>query len=154
MANTYTKIYLHLIFAVKGRVSLISPLFQGRIYDYMCKVVISMGHDIVALGGIENHVHLLIRYNPAQQLSELVRELKVSTTKMINTNKLSMGKFGWQRGYGCFSHSPSQVCGVTKYINNQYDKRQDNTQNHIGIAYSKNASEQIIVYVGIYSRCH
>ena len=119
MANTYSKIYLHVIFAVKGRESLLANDIQPRIFQYMRTVVSDMGHTMVAVGGIENHVHLLLQYHPSQPLPDLIKQLKTATTKLINANKLTVKKFAWQRGYACFSYSPSHVDAVRNYILNQ-----------------------------------
>lgn len=119
MSNTYTKIYLHIIFAVKNREFLLSPVAQQSLHLYLAKMLATSGHYPVAIGGVENHVHILIDYKPTQAIPDLVRELKVASAKMINTNHLIPFQFAWQRGYGCFSYSPSQIEQVKQYILHQ-----------------------------------
>lgn len=121
MSNTYTKIYLHLIFAVKGRESLIPTLAQPNIHAYMAGVLRRSGHYPIIIGGTDNHVHILIDYTPTKLLPDTVRELKVSTTKFINTQGIIPYMFAWQRGYSCFSHSQSQIEAVKEYIRRQYE---------------------------------
>ena len=119
MANTYTRIYLHLIFAVKGRESLLPIYIQPRVHAYMTSILNNLGHHPIAVGGIDNHVHILLGYSPTQSIPDLARELKVSTTKFINTNGFIPFVFNWQRGYSCFSYSQSQVEAVKQYIRHQ-----------------------------------
>ena len=119
MANTYTKIYLHIVFAVKDREALLPPLLQKRIYSYMATVLRDKGHFPVTIGGTENHVHILIDYAMSQPIPDMVRELKTCVTKLINTNHLIPFQFAWQRGYACFSYSASQVAAVKNYIDHQ-----------------------------------
>ena len=98
MSNTYTKIYLHIVFAVKDREALLPPLTQDRVHSYMATVLRDKGHFPVAIGGTENHVHILIDYNLSQPIPDMVRELKTSVTKFINSNHLIPFQFAWQRG--------------------------------------------------------
>lgn len=121
MSNAYTKIYLHLIFAVKGRQGLIPEHLQPAVHNYMAGVLQKFGHYPVEIGGIENHVHILVEYSPSQPLADMIRDLKIATTKFINTRCLIPGKFNWQRGYACFSYAPSQIDAVRKYIANQHE---------------------------------
>ncbi len=92
---------------------------QQRIHLYFSKMLYNMGHFPIAIGGIDNHIHILVDYNPAQPIPDMVRELKTASTKMINSNQCIPFLFGWQRGYSCFSHSPSQIAVVKKYIEHQ-----------------------------------
>ena len=120
MANTYIRIYLHLVFAVKNRDALISPYREKQIHSYMAGTLYKLNHKPIIVGGIEDHVHILLSYNPNQTLPDLVKELKTGTTKFINNNHLCTFKFEWQRGYACFSYSHSMVDKVYKYIENQH----------------------------------
>lgn len=119
MANTYTKIYLHVVFAVKDREALLPMALQERIHKYMATVMRDMGHFPIAIGGTENHVHILVDYKLVQPIPDMVRELKIAVTKLINSNHLIPFQFAWQRGYACFSYSSSQVPAVKNYINKQ-----------------------------------
>lgn len=120
MANTYIKIYLHLVFAVKNREALISPYQEGQIHAYMAQALNNMGHKALIVGGTDDHVHILVNYNPSQPLPTMVRDLKTATTKFINTHHLCTFKFEWQTGYACFSYSHSLVDKVYNYIKNQH----------------------------------
>lgn len=119
MSNTYTKIYLHLVFAVKQRECMISPHIQQRLHLYFASILTQAGHYPVAIGGTDDHIHLLIDYKPTQPIPNMVRELKVASAKLINTHYMIPFSFSWQRGYGCFSYAPSQIENVKNYVLNQ-----------------------------------
>ncbi len=119
MANTYININLHIIFAVKNRESLIPPHWQGRIYSFLGGILSNKGHIPIAIGGTDNHVHIFFAYKPTDPLPDLVRDLKINTTKFINENRITPFRFNWQAGYACFSYSHSHIDKVTAYIQNQ-----------------------------------
>lgn len=121
MANTYTKIYLHIVFAVKSRESFIPITIQQRIHLYMAGQLKNMGQYPVAIGGVDDHVHLLIDHRPNISVADIVKQLKTSTAKLINDNHLLLFNFVWQRGYSCFSYSASQVADVKRYILQQHE---------------------------------
>lgn len=121
MANTYIKIYLHLIFAVKHRNSLINPFWQNRLYDYISGIIKNKGSYPIKIGGTDDHIHLLISYSPETPLPDLVRDIKSMSSRFINEAHLSPFRFEWQKGYACFSYSQSQIEHVSKYIINQYE---------------------------------
>lgn len=127
MANTYSKIHLHIVFAVKGRESMLAPHCLPRIHRFMASTINNMGHHAIAVGGIENHVHILFSYNLTQNIADLVRELKVTTTKFINEQHLTPFLFSWQRGYSCFSYSASHIDDVKRYIENQFEHHKNIT---------------------------
>ncbi len=116
MANTFVQIYLHLVFAVKKRESLIAPPLQPQIHAYAAEALRKRGHVPVAVGGTSDHIHILFKYNPKELIPDLVRDLKVWLSKLINDYRMCVFKFEWQKGYGCFSHSHSQIETVKKYI--------------------------------------
>lgn len=119
MANSFTQIYLHIVFSVAYRNALISDKFKDDLYKYISGGIKNQGHHVIAIGGTADHIHILIRYNVTQNLPQLIQSLKVQSTKWINENKLSRFRFAWQNGYGAFSYSQSQVDVVTNYILNQ-----------------------------------
>ncbi len=119
MANTYTQIYIHTVFAVEGRQSLITKEHKVEIYKYMTSVVQNQKQKIMAINGVPDHVHLLIGLRPDIALSDLVRDVKAASSSLINDKRWVKGHFHWQRGFGAFSYSRSQVSTVAKYIENQ-----------------------------------
>ena len=119
MANTFTQIYIHFVFAVQNRISLIQPEWKDELYKYITGIVQKNGHKVIAINGVANHVHIFIGYKPHQLIPELMQDVKGSSSKWINEKKFIKGKFNWQESYGAFSYSHSQIDQVVKYINNQ-----------------------------------
>ena len=118
MANTYTQIYMHVIFAVKGRESVICPEWQDELYRYMAGALKNHGHTPYTINGVEDHVHLLFGMTPKESLSDLVQSLKIQTTKYIK-EQFGCLNFAWQSGFGAFSYSKSFLPAVSNYISNQ-----------------------------------
>lgn len=119
MPNTYTKIYLHLVFAVKNRESLINSKWKDELYKYITGIIQNNGHKLIAINGTANHIHIAIGYKQTQLLPDLMQDIKGSSSKWINENRFVRGKFNWQTGYGAFSFAHSQIDKVVKYIVNQ-----------------------------------
>ena len=119
MANTFTQIYLHLVFAVQNRVSLIQSEWKDELYKYITGIVKNNKHKLIAINGMPNHVHIAVGYKPHQLIPDLLQDIKGNSSKWINEKKLVYGKFSWQAGYGAFSFSHSQIDAVAKYIINQ-----------------------------------
>ncbi|HEY4754473.1 MAG TPA: IS200/IS605 family transposase [Ignavibacteriaceae bacterium] len=119
MANTFTQIYIHLVFAVQNRISLIQPTWKDELYKYLTGIVQKNGHKLISINGTANHLHLAVGYKPHQLIPELLQYLKGYSSKWINEKKFVRGKFSWQEGYGAFSFSHSHLNQVVKYINNQ-----------------------------------
>ena len=119
MANTYTQIHLQLVFAVKFRAAVIDSSWKEELYKYMTGIVQEQKHKMIIINGVADHVHLLIGFKPHQSLSELMQDVKGSSSKWINERKLTRSKFNWQEGYGAFSYSNSDLPNVIRYIQNQ-----------------------------------
>lgn len=119
MADAFSQIYLQIVFAVKNRESMIQPVFEEKLHKYITGIAQGQGHKMLAIGGMPDHIHLFIGMNPSQAVSDLVREIKKSSTKFINEQKLSKYTFSWQAGYGVFSYSRSHRDTVCNYILNQ-----------------------------------
>jgi putative transposase len=119
MANTYTQIHIHFVFAVKFRDGIIQYKWKEDLYKYMSGIIQNNNHKLLAINGMSDHIHILIGLRPAQSISDLMKEVKQSSSKWINQNKLTNGHFEWQEGYGAFSYSKSQINQVVSYIQNQ-----------------------------------
>jgi len=119
MANTFTQIYLHIVFAVQNRISLIKPEWKDEVYKYITGIVQNNGHKLIAINGTANHLHIALGYKPHQLIPDLMQDIKGHSSKWINEKKFVRGKFAWQAGYGAFSFSHSQIDIVVNYINNQ-----------------------------------
>ena len=119
MANTYTQCYFHLIFAVKNRDALIGKEWKDELEMYITGIIQNHRHKMLAIGALPDHVHILIGYNLNQLIPDLVEEIKTSSNSWIKGKRLSKFKFEWQKGYGAFTHSHSQIDTVVKYILSQ-----------------------------------
>jgi putative transposase len=119
MANTYNQIYIHIVFTVKGRQNVIQKGWKEELYMYISGIVKSKEQKLFAIGGMPDHIHILVSISPRITISDLVREIKSNSSKWINERKFVRGKFQWQEGFGAFSHSKSNLDKVIDYINNQ-----------------------------------
>lgn len=119
MANTYTQIYIQIVFAVKGRQNLISKENREELHKFITGIVSNRGQKLFAVFAMPDHVHILVSIGPIIALSDLVRDIKAGSSKFINDKKWMNEKFSWQEGYGAFSYSKSGVDSVVKYILNQ-----------------------------------
>ncbi len=119
MANTYSQLYIHFVFAVKYRAASINVLWEERLHKYITGIIQNNGHKLLAINSVPDHIHLLVGLNPKQSISELMQLVKGDSAEFINKEKLAIGKFQWQDGYGAFSYSHSQISSVVKYIINQ-----------------------------------
>jgi putative transposase len=119
MPGTFTQIYIHIVFAVKGRNSLINPSWEEELYKYISGIVRNKDQKMIAINGMPDHIHILIGMRPSCCLSDLVREIKKSSNEFIKEKKFTMFKFQWQEGFGAFSCSDSALDAVVGYINNQ-----------------------------------
>jgi putative transposase len=119
MANTNTQLYIHIIFAVKGRERIIPKVHKEELQKYATGIITNRKHKLLAINFMSDHVHILIGYQPSQPLPDLIRDIKAITSKQINERDRIKGRFEWQEGYGAFSYSKSQIDEVVHYIQNQ-----------------------------------
>ena len=117
--STFSQIYIQVVFAVRGRNSLIAQSWEEELYKYITGIITNKGQKLIAINGMPDHIHLLIGMKPSCCLSDLVREIKKASNSFINEKKFSKFKFEWQEGYGAFSYSHSSLDNVIAYIQNQ-----------------------------------
>jgi REP element-mobilizing transposase RayT len=127
MPNTYSQIYIQLIFAVKGRQSLIAPLHRDQLHKYITGIVQKREQKLITLFCMPDHAHLLVGLKPDISISDLVRDVKAGSSGFINDKEWCKGKFNWQEGFGAFSYSRSQLDAVFQYIQNQEQHHHKNT---------------------------
>jgi putative transposase len=114
MANTYTQIYIHVVFAVEGRQNLIKPERNDELQKYITGIVTGQKQKLIAINNMPDHAHLLIGLNRDMALSDLVRDVKACSSKFINGRRWVAGRFSWQEGFGAFSYSRSQLNAVIR----------------------------------------
>lgn len=117
--STYSQIYIQVVFAVKGRDSLIAKTWEDELYKYITGIITNKGQKLIVINGMPDHIHILIGMKPSCCLSDLVREIKKSSNEFIKEKKFTRLNFQWQEGYGAFSYSHSALDNVIAYINNQ-----------------------------------
>jgi putative transposase len=119
MANTYTQIHIQAVFTVMSRDCVISKKWNTELYKYISGIIQNNGHKVLAINGMSDHVHALFGMRPAQSVSDLLQDIKGSSSKWINENRFVKGKFSWQEGYGAFSYCRREVPLIINYINLQ-----------------------------------
>jgi len=119
MSQTLVKLYVHLIFSTKHRLPLISPAIQPQLHAYMTGIVQNTGSKLVRIGGVEDHVHLLVLLSKTQTLADLLQVTKKESSKWFKTLGPQCAEFHWQDGYAGFSVSESAVETCIRYIDNQ-----------------------------------
>jgi putative transposase len=127
MANTYTQLTIHVVFAVKYRENIIRKKYRIELYKYMAGILTNKKHKPLVINGVGDHVHILFGLNPSVALSDIVRDVKNNSSKFINEKRWVLGHFEWQAGYGGFSYSRSQRPEVIKYIENQEEHHKTNS---------------------------
>jgi REP element-mobilizing transposase RayT len=127
MANTFTQLYIHIVFSVKQRASLIQKEWREELHKYIAGIIQNKDHKLLAINTMPDHIHILIGMKPDISLSELVRDLKANSSKWINEKIFLKTKFQWQEGYGAFSYSHSQLDEVIHYIKEQQEHHRKRT---------------------------
>jgi putative transposase len=127
MLGTFSKIYIQVVFAVKGRNSLILSSWEEELFKYITGIVRNKEQKMLAINGMPDHIHFFIGMKPSCCLSDLVREIKKASNDFINDKKLAKHKFNWQEGYGAFSYSHSSLDNVIRYIMAQKEHHRKKT---------------------------
>lgn len=127
MASTLTNLIYHVVFSTKNRSPLIGEDVQGELYKYIGGIVQNEQEVLLGIGGIEDHLHLILKVRAGINLSDIVRVIKANSSKWLNECKDYCGEFSWQNGYGAFTVSASQVERVRNYVRNQKEHHRKNS---------------------------
>lgn len=127
MAGTFSRLLYHLVFSTKQRTPFIDMDLRDRLYPYMDGIVRHQGGWLLALGGMPDHVHLLVRLKTDVSIADTLRVLKASSSKWVHEQPDLPGQFAWQSGYAAFSVSESQEGVVRAYILNQEEHHRKRT---------------------------
>jgi putative transposase len=127
MPNTYSQMYVQVVFAVKGRENFIAERNRDELEKYMCGIINNHKSKPLAIYCNPDHVHILIGLHPTIAVSDLTRDIKANSSKFFNDKKWVKGKFQWQDGFGAFTYSRSQIDNVCKYILNQPEHHKKKT---------------------------
>ena len=127
MANTYSQIYIHIVFTVQGKLNLISKQHREELHKIISGIITNRNQKLISIFAMPDHVHILVGLQPNMALSNLVRDIKSGSSKYITEKRWVKGKFNWQEGYGSFSYSKSQISQVANYIMNQEEHHREKT---------------------------
>jgi putative transposase len=119
MGSTLTNIVIHVIFSTKNREPKIVPEIRDELYRYIGGIIKGEGGILIEIGGISEHIHLLIKIRTVHTLADILKKIKGNSSRWVNDRKQLKEKFAWQEGYGAFSVSESKVPGVMKYLREQ-----------------------------------
>ena len=118
MPNTYSQIYIQIVFAVKGRKSFIKEPFREETQKYISGIIAAKKQKLYAIYCMPDHIHIFVSMKPDIAISDLVRDIKANSSTFIK-DKGFVKDFSWQTGFGAFSYSKSQAANVVNYILNQ-----------------------------------
>lgn len=118
MSQTHLSLNYHLIFHTKDNRPTISPVWRERLHAFLGGCLNIAGAIPIAVGGTVDHVHLLIALRATHRLADVVKDIKVASSKWVHT-EIGARLFGWQGGYGAFTVSPRQIENVRKYVLDQ-----------------------------------
>lgn len=119
MPQSLSLVIVHIIFSTKDRQPFLSPDTRPKLHAYLATVARNFGCEAYRVGGVADHVHLAIRLSRTVTIADLVQELKTASSKWVKMQSPGLAAFAWQRGYGCFSVSPSSLDPLRAYIDDQ-----------------------------------
>jgi putative transposase len=122
MAQTLVQLFIHVVFSTKNRVEMITPEIEPELFAYIGGIAANNNSKLVAANAAANHIHLLILLSKTIELSELVGDIKRSSSRWIKSKSESFKTFGWQDGFAAFSVGQTQVSMVKQYIASQKEK--------------------------------
>ncbi len=118
MPSTHLSLHYHVVFSTKDRVRAIRPEWRDRLHAYLGGIVRNLGGVPECIGGVEDHVHLLLGLRATHCLAELVRDLKANSSRWVHED-MGDKAFAWQEGYGAFTVSAQLIGQVHEYIGKQ-----------------------------------
>lgn len=127
MANTYSQLNVHGVFAVSGRDCFLLGEFRDDLFRYISGIMQNNGLYPLAVGGWLDHVHVFFEMKPTTTVATEIGKIKANSSKWINDRQFLRSRFSWQEGYGSFSYSRSQRHSVIQYIMNQEAHHQTQT---------------------------
>lgn len=127
MPQSLAQVYLHIVYSTKHRNPFLKdPAVRDSLFSYLATVCKSRNSPCIKAGGVEDHVHLLVRFGRSISIADLIKELKRTSSIWIK-NEFHLRDFEWQNGYGAFSISPAHVDALTRYIANQIEHHRKET---------------------------
>ena len=124
MGDTYSQIYIQIVFTVKGRECFIKESFREELQKYMTGIITNKKQKLYAIYCMPDHTHILVSMKPDMSISDLARDIKANSSSFIKEKKFLASTFSWQEGFGAFSYSKSQASNVVNYILTQPEHHQ------------------------------
>ena len=127
MPGTYSQLLLHVVFSTRSRTPWIATEVAERLYPYIGGIIRAEKGMLYDIGGVEDHIHMYLRWRPDGSVSDLLRTVKARSSKWVHETFPALREFAWQEGYSVFSVSKSQEEAVKKYLAGQaeHHKKQD-----------------------------
>ena len=117
--GSFTQLTYHVVFATKYRRPSISDTIRERLYEYLGGTIRAKKGHLIEIGGVKDHVHILARLSPTRAVADVIRDVKANSSKWLNEQSDIVQEFEWQKGYGAFTVSYSQIPTVQDYIRRQ-----------------------------------
>jgi putative transposase len=127
MSHSFNKIWIHAIWSTKERLPLIKPAFEKTLFGFVSNQLKETGCPVRIINGMSDHIHCLFLQNPQKSISDIIKQIKGSSSHFINQQNVLNEKFAWQTGYAAYSVSESVVEKVFEYIGNQKQHHQKRT---------------------------
>ena len=127
MPNTYSQLYIQIVFAVKGRQNFIIEPYREELQKYITGIVQKLDQKMYAIYCMPDHTHLLVSMKPDLAISDLTGKVKSNSSSWLKKRFTSLSSFAWQEGFGAFSYSKSQAHNVVNYILNQPEHHKKKT---------------------------
>ena len=127
MAHSHVSALFHCVFSTKGRKKWITPELQDRLWPYIGGIASENECRMLAIGGVEDHVHVVLSLPSSLPVAKAVQLIKGSSSKWIHEHFQSLGEFAWQEGYGAFSVGVSQLEDTQRYVARQREHHRTRT---------------------------
>jgi putative transposase len=142
MSSTLTNLLYHIVFSTKHREPIITAPIRKELYKYMGGIIRGEGGTLLEIGGMPDHVHLVVRFKAEPSVATMVKIVKSKSSKWLNEQPKRPGRFEWQRGYAAFTVSVSQLENVQAYVRNQEQHHRRKTfQEELQLLLEKHAIE-------------
>ena len=125
--GAFTKLAYHIVFSTKYRLPSLRREFRERLFEFLGGIVRRLNGHLIEIGGVEDHVHLLVGLPPTITVSDAVRDIKAGVSKWVNELPETKTRFEWQKGYAAFTVSHSQIDAVRTYLRNQAEHHKKQT---------------------------
>jgi putative transposase len=127
MANSFLSFQIHLVFSTKNRERWLNQTIEDTVWSYSAGIIRTHSGKAIQIGGVEDHIHILLSMPATIALSDFVKRIKGESSKWISAQWPHMREFRWQDGYGAFTIGQSQIADTIAYIRNQRQHHQHKT---------------------------